>query len=138
METVSAGNKGYSADILVVTYNHVKEIADNLKFRILIVSIALKLSLYFGFHTFTTSVNNTTFDLVIWYIKIKIVEPLISLFWTWGIVVGSFKTWCLCPSIRRKKKRFTMNYQNSTKMVTSMAAITHEHSILVQFIQCLR
>lgn len=36
METVSAENKGYAADILVVTYNHVKEIADNVKFRILL------------------------------------------------------------------------------------------------------
>lgn len=41
METVSAENKGYIADILVVTYNHVKEIADNVKFRILLVSIEI-------------------------------------------------------------------------------------------------
>jgi hypothetical protein len=43
MDTITTSNKGYSADLLVVTFNHVKESVDNgSKVHILLVSFQLK------------------------------------------------------------------------------------------------
>ena len=43
MDTITTSNKGYSADLFVVTFNHVKESVDNgSKVHILLVSFQLK------------------------------------------------------------------------------------------------
>jgi hypothetical protein len=76
MDTIKTSNKGYSAELFVVTFNHVKERMDNgSKVHILLVSFQLRFLHSIPQHTIYASLEQLL-SILIQYLRVKYERPI--------------------------------------------------------------